>query len=41
ALTIGEATMQAGDGAAIQQAETIEITASGGETAEFLLFDLA
>jgi len=40
-LTIGEATMQAGDGAAIQQAETIEITASGGETAEFWLFDLA
>jgi redox-sensitive bicupin YhaK (pirin superfamily) len=40
-LTIGEATMQAGDGAAIQQAETITIAAAGAGPAEFLLFDLA
>ncbi len=40
-VKIGEATMQAGDGAAIQQAERIEITAAGEETAELLLFDLA
>ena len=41
ALKIGEATMQAGDGAAVQQAEGLEITATGEATAEFLLFDLA
>ena len=41
ALKIGEATMQAGDGAAVQQAEGLEITATGEATADFLLFDLA
>ena len=38
-LQIGDATMHAGDGAAIQQTERVEIT--GVESAEFLLFDLA
>jgi len=41
ALKIGEAIMQAGDGAAIQQVEGVEVTAIGEATAEFLLFDLA
>ncbi len=39
AVKIGEANMRAGDGAAIQQAERVEIV--GDEAAELLLFDLA
>ena len=38
-VQIGEATMRAGDGAAIQQTERVEIV--GVEAAELLLFDLA
>jgi hypothetical protein len=38
-VQIGEATMRAGDGAAIQQTDRVEIT--GVEAAELLLFDLA
>lgn len=41
ALKIGDASMRAGDGAAIQQAETIEIVGAGDEVCELLLFDLA
>ena len=39
AVKIGEATLHAGDGAAIQQTDQVEIT--GVEAAELLLFDLA
>jgi redox-sensitive bicupin YhaK (pirin superfamily) len=39
AVKIGDATLQAGDGAAIQQTEQVEITAT--EATELLLFDLA
>ena len=39
AVKVGEETLQAGDGAAIQQAEPVEIV--GVEAAELLLFDLA
>jgi redox-sensitive bicupin YhaK (pirin superfamily) len=38
-VTVGEATLHAGDGAAIQQTEQVEIV--GVEAAELLLFDLA
>ncbi len=38
-VRVGEATMQAGDGAAIQQTDRVEIV--GVEAAELLLFDLA
>jgi len=38
-VQIGEATMRAGDGAAIQQTDRVEI--AGVEAAELLLFDLA
>jgi len=38
-VQIGEATMHAGDGAAVQQTDHVEIT--GVEAAELLLFDLA
>lgn len=41
ALKIGDASMRAGDGAAIQQTETIEIVGDGDEVCELLLFDLA
>jgi redox-sensitive bicupin YhaK (pirin superfamily) len=37
-VKVGEATLQAGDGAAIEQAEQVEIV--GVEAAELLLFDL-
>ena len=39
AVKIGDATLQAGDGAAIQQTEQVEITATAAT--ELLLFDLA
>ncbi len=39
AVTVGDATLQAGDGAAIEQTEQLEIVAT--EAAELLLFDLA
>ncbi|MBA3547471.1 MAG: pirin family protein [Nannocystis sp.] len=39
AVTVGDATLRAGDGAALEQTEKIEI--AGVEAAELLLFDLA